>query len=314
MAGIDVHCTSVVHLYPMTDGDVVALRGFDLDVAKGEMVALLGASGSGKSTVLALLAGLLRSSAGKVLVGPYDVNRMSPRALQRMRALDVALVLQDASRNLLPYATAAENIWFAQRGAKAQAQKGQDPDDDLDFELPPENLLAGLGLGSLVDTPVNALSGGEQQRIALAAAAASGPRLLLVDEPTSQVDADARDSVLELLHEINRQIGSTVVTVTHDPAVAAAMPRTVTMRDGRVSSEGRQGVEYAVVGRDGSVHLPPDVLEILPPDTLIRIIPHAHGVDLRHAGYSETEQAILAGDAAALLEGAGDHESSERPR
>jgi ABC-type methionine transport system ATPase subunit len=128
---------------------------------------------------------------------------------------------------------------------------------------------------------VNRISGGDQQLVALAVGVAASPKLLLVDEPTSQLDAEGRDAAISLIKEINRRLGSTVVIVTHDPAVASAIPRTVTIRDGRVGAEGRHGEEFAVVGSDGSVQLPPDVLEVVAPNTLVRIRRHPDGVDLR---------------------------------
>ncbi|HUY53872.1 MAG TPA: ATP-binding cassette domain-containing protein [Candidatus Nanopelagicaceae bacterium] len=271
--GLDIHFDGVVHLYPSPEGDVVALRGVDLDVEAGEEFALLGPSGSGKSTVLSLLAGLQRASAGQIQIGPYEMGKLSNRQLLRLRATEVSLVLQDPARNLLPYATATQNIEFAQRGARG---RGKIP------PWSPSELLQGLGMGPLAGRTVATLSGGEQQRVAIAAGVAGAPRLLLVDEPTSQMDTVSRDQVIELLHLVNSQLGSTVVSVTHDPAVAAAMPRTVTIRDGRVGAEGRRGQEYAVVGRDGSVQLPPDVLEMLPPGTLLQVRRHRAGVDLRN--------------------------------
>lgn len=271
--GLDIHFDGVVHLYPSPEGDVVALRGVDLDVGAGEKFALLGPSGSGKSTVLSLLAGLQRASAGQIQIGPYEMGKLSNRQLLRLRATEVSLVLQDPARNLLPYATATQNIEFAQRGARG---RGKTP------PWSPSELLQDLGMGHLAGRTVATLSGGEQQRVAITSGVAGAPRLLLVDEPTSQLDTVSRDQVIELLHRINAQLGSTVVSVTHDPAVAAAMPRTVTIRDGRVGAEGRRGQEYAVVGRDGSVQLPPDVLEMLPPGTLLQVRRHRAGVDLRN--------------------------------
>lgn len=271
--GLEVHFEGVVHLYPSEEGDVVALRGIDLDVDAGEEFALLGPSGSGKSTVLALLAGLHRPSAGRVRIGEYDMGRMTNRQLFRLRATEVSLVLQDPARNLLPYATAAQNIEFAQRGAR---HRGHQP------PWRAAELLELLGMGRLANRTVSTLSGGEQQRVAIASGVAPAPRLLLVDEPTSQLDTKNRDQVVSLLRDINHRLGATVVIVTHDPEVGAAMPRTVTIRDGRVGAEGRRGEEYAVVGKDGSVQLPPDVLDILPPGTLLRVRRHSAGVDLRH--------------------------------
>ncbi len=118
--------------------------------------------------------------------------------------------------------------------------------------------------------------------MAIAAGASVAPSLLLVDEPTSQLDSASRDQVISLLLKVNGELGATVVSVTHDPAVAGAMPRTVSIRDGRIGAEGRRGQEYAVVGRDGSVQLPVDVLDWLPPGTLVQVHRHNQGVDLRN--------------------------------
>jgi putative ABC transport system ATP-binding protein len=256
--GVGVRCEGVVHIYPGSGeglDDVVALRGIDLDVDPGEFVSLLGPSGSGKSTVLGLLAGMLRPSAGRVLIGSHDVGRMHPRALARLRGSVVALILQNPSRNLLAYATVRQNLAFA-------AGPSGDSSDEL---------LERLGLAPLADRVTGRLSGGEQQRIAIAAALSSGAQLVLADEPTSQLDAVSREQVMELLAQVHGDFGCTVVLVTHDSAVAARSPRTVTIRDGRVGSEGVHGREYAVVGRDGSLQLPPELLEEFPPGTLLEV-------------------------------------------
>ena len=252
---------------------MVALRGVDLDIEAGEMVALLGPSGTGKSTLLRLLGGLIAPTAGRIVVGGRNLGTMSQSQLRLLRATEVGMVLQDAGTNLLPYATGEQNVWFAQIGARRAKHPVQDPGDVLDQ----------LELGSLAGERVSRLSGGDQQLVALAVGVAASPSLLLVDEPTSQLDAEGRDAAISLLHAINQRLGSTVVIVTHDPAVAAAMPRTVTIRDGHVGTEGRHGEEFAVVGSDGSVQLPPDVLEVLPPNTLVRIRLHPYGADLRLA-------------------------------
>jgi putative ABC transport system ATP-binding protein len=273
--GTDAHCSGVVHLYHLPDGDdAVALRGVDLDIDAGETVALLGPSGTGKSTVLRLLAGLMRPSAGRVRVAGHDLGRLADRELVRLRATEVAYVLQDAAHNLLPYATAEQNVWFARRGAR---RHGAAP------TASPSAVLERHGLGHLSRQVVATLSGGEQQRVAVAAGVSAGARLLLVDEPTSQLDSHERDAVVDQLLAVNRDLGTTVVVVTHDPAVAMAMARTVTIRDGRVGSEGRHGEEFAVVGRDGTLQLPPDVLETLPPDSRVRIVLHADHVELQNA-------------------------------
>jgi putative ABC transport system ATP-binding protein len=271
--GISVQCVSVVHIYPGSGkdiDDVVALRGVDLSVDPGEFIALLGPSGSGKSTVLGLLAGVLRPSAGQVRLGDRDIGRMAPTTLARLRRSLVATVLQDPARNLLPYATVRQNIQFGsagQRGGRSTAE-----------------LIERLDLSDLAGRVAGSLSGGEQQRAAIAVAVAGGAPLLLADEPTSQLDAEGRVEVLRLLGQVNQEFGTTVIVVTHDPFVAQRMARTVTIRDGRVGAEGRHGREYAVIGRDGSLQLPPDVLEVFPPGTLLEVTRQPDGVDLRIRG------------------------------
>jgi ABC-type lipoprotein export system ATPase subunit len=246
--------------------DVVALRGVDLDVDPGEFVALLGPSGSGKSTVLALLAGVLRPSAGRVLVGEHDLGRLPRRAVSRLRGSLIATLLQNPAHNLLPYATVRQNVQFAA------------PPDAAPHRA--DELLEQLGLAHLRDRVAGRLSGGEQQRAAIAAAACSGARLLLADEPTSQLDAEGRDEVIALTEQVNRDFGATVVLVTHDAHVAQHAGRTVTIRDGRVGTEGRHGHEFAVIGRDGALQLPPDVLEEFPPGTLLEVTAHGDQVTL----------------------------------
>ena len=271
IVGVDVRCESVVYIYPMPDGDVVALRGVDLDIEAGESVAILGPSGSGKSTLLSLLAGLVKPSAGLVRVGSHDVSQMSRQRLMEFRGATVSLVLQSASLNLLPYATVLENVQFAQSGGHHR-----------DRTLPsPTELLGGLGLTRMAHRPVATLSGGDQRLIALAMGMATMPRMLLVDEPTSELDPESRDRVMAMLFEINQEFGATLVIVTHDPTIAAVIPRSVTIRDGRVGTEGRRGEEFVVIGRDGTLQLPPEVLQSLPPGTLLRLRAHSTGVDLR---------------------------------
>lgn len=276
---LDIECISLVHLYHLPDTEVVALRGVDLDIEAGELVCLLGPSGTGKSTLLRIIAGMLRPSAGQVLVGGRDITRLSTGELRRYRASDVGIVLQDPIDNLLPYATVSENIALA---AEVAEVTGVTP------PLSGQELLELLTLADRANQPVSTLSGGEQQLAALGCGAAAGGRLLLVDEPTSQLDHHERDGVIAALHDLHSSSGATVVIVTHDAELAASVPRTVTVRHGRVGAEGRHGSQFAVVGRDGTVQLPPEALEVLPPDTLVRIIRHAHGIEL-HAQHSESD-------------------------
>jgi putative ABC transport system ATP-binding protein len=262
MSGIPVSCHGLVHIYRLEGNDVVALSGVDLDVASGEVVGLLGPSGSGKSTLLNLFAGLLRPSAGRLRVGGHEIARMDEKGLARMRAVDVGVVLQGAMRNLLPYASPIDNVRFAQRGAAKVSDT---------ILAAPEEVLELVGLVDEATTPLASLSPGQRQRLAVAVGMAARPGLLLLDEPTSQLDHEGRDEVLRAVTEVNRDLGTTVVAVTHDPDVADRLPRTVTIRDGRVGAEGRRGEDFAVVGRDGSVTLPPDILESVPPGTLLRV-------------------------------------------
>jgi putative ABC transport system ATP-binding protein len=169
-------------------------------------------------------------------------------------------MLQGAGRNLLPYLSPLENVRFAQDVAR---RAGKD--------LPePEDVLAAVGLGPESTRPLAELTPGHLQLAALAVAMAPRPGLLLADEPTSQLEHSARDLVLERMAALNRELGTTIVLVTHDPDVAAFLPRTITIRDGRVGGEGRSGEEYAVVTPDGFLPLPLHVREGLAPGTLVR--------------------------------------------
>ncbi len=272
--GVDVHVVGVVHLYEHEGADIVALRGVDLDIDPGEMVALLGPSGMGKSTLLRLLAGLMRPSAGQIWVGQAELSRLSPKELQALRATEVSYVLQETAHNLLPFATAAQNVWFAQRGGRRHRHR---PAPD------PIELLGDLGLAHIAHRRVAELPRGEQQQVALVAGVASSPRLLLADEPTNQLESAAGMQVVSLLQTINSELGTTVVLVTHDPEVAGFFPRSVIIRDGRVGAEGRRGEQFAVVDGSGSLQLPPDVLERFPPSTRLRVVRHEDGIDLRRA-------------------------------
>jgi ABC-type lipoprotein export system ATPase subunit len=265
MHGLAIRTRGLVHIYHAEGHDVAALSGVDLDVAAGEMVGLLGPSGSGKSTLMSLLAGIFRPSAGKVFVGDSELSTSASRDLDRLRATEVGLMLQGAGRNLLPHATPADNVRFAQQQARRAGRTLADPAE----------VLADLGLAAHADEPLERLTPGGLQLAAVAVAVSTRPGLLLCDEPTSQLDHAARDQVLDALAHVNRAYGTTVVLVTHDPDVARVLPRTVTIRDGRIGGEGRSGEEYAVVTADGFLPLLGHVRDQLPPGTLVRI----HQVD-----------------------------------
>ena len=228
------------------------------------MIALLGPSGAGKSTLLSLLAGLFRPTAGTVLVGDLDLTSASQRELDSLHATEVSLMLQGAGRNLLPFLTANQNIAFAQLAAR-----GHDPRAS---GAPRRRPCSAWSAWRTKATPARALTPGQLQLVTLAVVLSTGPGLLLADEPTSRLDHEARDRVLAALAKVNRELGTTVVVVTHDRDVARWMPRTVTIRDGRIGGEGRSGEEFAVVTADGFLPLPAHSLELLPPGTLVRLV------------------------------------------
>jgi len=267
-SGGGIHCTGVMHLYPGDENPVVALRNVDLDIGPGELVAILGPSGSGKSTLLALLSGMLRATAGSVIVAGHDLGQLTPGTLRRLRRSEFGLLLQDPMENLIPYATARQNVEYAQTGVgRTSGSSGTD-------------VLAELQIGGIADRPVSELSGGEQQRVALATVLATSPTVLLADEPTAHLDPEGRDAVVAGLRSANRIGGTTTVIVTHDPAVAEALPRTITIDNGQVGSEGRDGREFVVVGKDGSIHLPADVLTTHPAGTLFTLRRTPSGLEL----------------------------------
>jgi ABC-type lipoprotein export system ATPase subunit len=277
MTGLAVACRRVVHIYRGEGGDVVALAGVDLSIGPGEMLALVGPSGSGKSTLIALLSGLMRPSAGRVNVGTYDMGKLTDTEMNRLRGTEIGVVLQGAERNLLGYANLHRNIWLAQRRAARTA--GVTLDD-------PDRILDLVGLSGLGRKHVADLAPGARQRAALGVGIAAGPGLLLVDEPTSQLDTHGRDEVVHALETVNAERGTTIVVVTHDGEVGARLGRAVTIRDGRVGAEGRDGQDFAVVAGDGTVQLPPEVLGDFPPGTLFTV-EHIDGAVTLVAGGSD---------------------------
>ena len=260
--GLAVACRRVVHIYRADAGDVVALAGVDLTIAPGEMLGLVGPSGSGKSTLIGLLAGLMRPSAGRVTIGTHDMGKLSDKEIARLRGTQVGVVVQGSERNLLPYASLYRNVLLAQRrAARTRGVRLDHPDRVLD--------LVGLG-GRGAEQP-DSLAPGARQRAALAVGIAASPGLLLVDEPTSDLDTHGRDEVAHALEMVNAERGTTIVVVTHDAELGTRLGRAVTIRDGRVGAEGRDGQDFAVVAADGTIQLPPDILERYPEGTLFTV-------------------------------------------
>ncbi|WP_431844247.1 ABC transporter ATP-binding protein [Calidifontibacter indicus] len=238
---------------------MAALSGVQLEVAAGSTLALLGPSGAGKSTLLSLLAGLDRPTAGTITIGGQRIDRLTNAELDEWRGRNVALVLQGGRRNLVPYLTIRDNIDLA------GLQAGEGPTT--------EDLLGWVGLGSEVaEKTAPQVTATQAQLAALCVGVAAGPGLLLADEPTAALGNDAAGDVIRALDRINTELGTTVLTVTHDARLASAMQRTVTIRDGRVGGQAHAGIELAVIATDGSLPLPDDVLDDLPPGTAVQVL------------------------------------------
>ncbi len=257
-------CEDLFKIYKLEDLEVVALRGLDLKVKRGELMAIVGASGSGKSTLLNILAGLDVPSAGRALVGGRNLLTMTASDLVSYRRNEVGFVWQQTSRNVLTYLTSTQNVELP------MILEGMEPGPARNRA---RELLEMVGLGHRMDIKPDRLSGGEQQRVAIAVALANDPPLLLADEPTGELDSQTASEVFGVLRGLNHDLGVTIVVVTHDPAIANQIDRVVAIRDGRISTEsfrrvafeGREAYvyhdEYAVVDRTGRLQIPKEYLE-----------------------------------------------------
>jgi len=223
-----IRCEGLVKIYKAADLEVFALQGLDLQVEAGEVMAIIGNSGSGKSTLMNVLGGLDTPSAGKCSVGTYDLLRLKEKDRVRYQREVVGFVWQNSARNLLSYLTAVQNIEMPMM----LAGKVGRPARKWALEL-----LEAVGLADRAHHVLTHLSGGEQQRVAIALALANQPQLLLADEPTGAVDTATGNRILEILREVNQRFGTTVVIVTHDRSLARAVDRYVLIRDGRVAQE-----------------------------------------------------------------------------
>ena len=230
-----VVCRDLFKIYKRADLEVVALRGLDLTVRSGELVAIVGASGSGKSTLLNILAGLDGPSAGQVMVGRRDLLDISEKGLVEYRRQEVGFVWQATGRNLLPYLRVADNVELpmALAGRRRAHRRAW-----------ARELLETLGISDKRDRLPHELSGGEQQRAAIGVALANQPPLLLADEPTGELDTANAVQVFEMLRDLNRSYGVTVIIVSHYPGIAQFVDRVVHIRDGRISSEVISSVSY----------------------------------------------------------------------
>ena len=260
-----IECEDLFKIYKVADLEVVALRGLDLAVQPGETLAIVGASGSGKTTLLNILAGYDSPSAGRVRVGDRDLLDMSGGDVEEYRRSEVGFVWQQTSRNLFPYLTAIENVSLPMMLTRTSGRQRQKRAADL-LEL--------VGLGDRMGHNPETLSGGEQQRVAIAVALANEPPLLLADEPMGELDDATASEILDVFRGVNRELGTTILIVTHDPDVAYKVGRVVMIRDGKISTEIRRKVTYerqkvedddldelTVVDPAGRVQLPRDYLD-----------------------------------------------------
>jgi putative ABC transport system ATP-binding protein len=246
-----VRLRHVVKVYRVADTGVVALGGVDFDISRGEFLAVVGPSGAGKSTILNLVGGLDRASAGEVEVDGRDLGQMSDDALTAYRATRVGFVWQGTARNLVPYLSVRENVRLpAAVHSDVASARRRDADE----------LLALIGLGDRAGHMPGQLSGGEQQRVAIAVALANTPQILLADEPTAELDSESAEHVLDAFRAVNHEFGVTIVMVTHDLAAARRADRRIRVRDGRLLHE---GTPVDPIGPDGRVRLPDDVVAAL---------------------------------------------------
>jgi ABC-type lipoprotein export system ATPase subunit len=252
-------CDGLVRIFKTDGVEVVALQGLDLVIDRGELVAIVGASGSGKSTLLNILSGLDEPTAGVARVAGHDLLAMSARRRLHYRRYTVGFVWQQTGRNLLPYLTAADNVALPMRLARGRRSGAA--------RRRARELLDLVGVGYCAERRPDQLSGGEQQRAAVAVAVANDPEVLFADEPTGELDEATAAEVFAALQTINAELGVTIVVVTHDAAVSEQVSRTVAIRDGRTASEVRRagGVaeEYALLDRAGRMQLPKSYVDTL---------------------------------------------------
>lgn len=227
-------CENLVKIYKTSDIEVLALQGLDLIVERGELMAIMGNSGSGKSTLLNMLGGLDKPSAGKLFVDCKDLLKLTEKQLYNYKRETVGFVWQNNGRNLIPYLTAIENIEIP------MVLMGETNRRKRAIEL-----LDMVGLAHKRNNKLTQLSGGEQQRIAIAIALSNNPKILLADEPTGSVDTKTANDILDVFREFNKNMGLTVIIVTHDQQLSRKVDRVIAIRDGRNSSELIRKKSYA---------------------------------------------------------------------
>lgn len=268
-------CDNLVKIYKIAALEVVALQGLDLIVDEAEFIALVGSSGSGKSTLLNILGGLDAPSAGQVNVAGFDLLNMSNTDRTQYRREMIGFVWQQTAYNLLPYLSAVENVEMPMSLDGLSGRRRRDRAMEL---------LDQVGLADRSTHKPDQLSGGEQQRVAIATAVANAPTIIFADEPTGELDTGTGSEVFEVLKTMNTEHGVTIVVVTHDPLVADHVDRTVAIRDGRTSSEvlrrtevseeGEHRIvaeEFALLDRVGRLQLPSEYVDVLELQRRVRL-------------------------------------------
>ena len=266
-----ITCENLVKIYKTKDIEVLALQGLELEIARGELMAIIGNSGSGKSTFLNMIGGLDRPSAGRLIVDGKDLFKLSERELVEYKRSTVGFVWQNNARNLLPWLSAWRNVQMPMLFSKGRAKRQRAIE-----------LLELVGMEHRRRSRLNQLSGGEQQRVAIAIALANSPKILLADEPTGSVDGKTSNYLLDVFRKLNTELGLTIVIVTHDRMLAHKVNRVVSIRDGKTSSErimhsyakelaelhgfdegNDTHEEFAVLDRAGRLQIPREMLNQL---------------------------------------------------
>ena len=252
-----IKADELVKIYKTEDVEVFALQGLDIEINKGEMIAIVGKSGSGKSTLMSLIGGLETPSAGSLIVEGDNILSKSKRQIANYRREKIGFVWQMCSKNLMPYLTAAENIEVMISEKMSRQKKQQKA-----YEL-----LETVGLKGKEKSFPHQMSGGEQQRVAIAVAICNNPEILLADEPTGAVDAATCEQIRLLFEKLNKELGITIIIVTHDMGLAEKVDRTVFISDGKISTEkvkqegNKSHDEYSVLDKAGRLKLDEEMLK-----------------------------------------------------
>lgn len=258
-----IECENLIKIYKNKDIEVMALQGLDFTVEKGELMAIIGNSGSGKTTLLNMIGGLDKATMGKIFIDGRDLFKMSKYQLMKYKRETVGFIWQNNARNLIPYLTALENVEFPMiiAGKSKRRQRAK-------------QLLEAVGMGSRMNSRLSQLSGGELQRVAICIAMANNPKILMADEPTGSLDSKTTDQILDVFRELNKNLGVTIVIVTHDRQVSRKVDRVVAISDGKTSSEfikkqyiledeENTHIEYSIVDKSRRLQLPVDFIEKL---------------------------------------------------